>query len=127
MKNISEFKKGDIITRVLPALPYRDGSGDRSYMGEEMIFIGIANGQIYLKSKCDYFYVSDRLIDLAVDLWSDGWDNYVDPYTLLDGNEDFIKGTSVSLQDQLDMAIENEDFMLAEKLRKQLEKLNKKA
>ena len=46
MKTIFEFKKGDKITRIKPA----NGFGDRSYMGDELVLIGIANGQIYFKN-----------------------------------------------------------------------------
>ena len=55
MKSIYEFKKGDIVTRVAPAkslgksLFNPEGQGDRSYQGDKLIFVGIANGCIYLK------------------------------------------------------------------------------
>jgi hypothetical protein len=127
MKNISEFVKGDKITRVEPAKPYSSsGVSDRSYMGQELTFVGIANGQIYLKSDDKTYFLSDRLINVAVDLWSDGWDNYIDPLSLIDGNEDFVKGTSYSIETQIEKALKEEDYVLADKLKKDLETLNQK-
>ena len=52
MKSIYEFKKGDIITRVSPAKSLGrsifnpEGVGDRSYQGDKLIFVGVANGCI---------------------------------------------------------------------------------
>ena len=58
--NINTFKIGDEIVRTQPAKSLGvmfdplsgqsiDRGGDRSYMGEKLIFAGIANGQIYCK------------------------------------------------------------------------------
>jgi hypothetical protein len=49
MKTIFEFKAGDKITRLKPAEQFND----RSYMGDELTFIGIANGKIYFKDHDD--------------------------------------------------------------------------
>jgi len=96
MKTIYDFKKGDKITRVQPAKPYlavinglfgqeKDGVRDRSYIGEKLIFVGIANGRIYCQ-RTDSFSLSifgDKLLDLALDIWDEGWDLFIDPKKLL--------------------------------------------
>ena len=83
MKTIFEFKKGDKITRIKPA----NGFGDRSYMGDELVFIDIANGQIYFKNNNRFMsnMLGDNYISsVSLDLWSEGWIEYVDPKTLLE-------------------------------------------
>jgi len=49
MKTIDQFKTGDEIVRLEPAKPYRTATRDRSYLGEKLTFIGVANGNIYLE------------------------------------------------------------------------------
>lgn len=54
-KEISEFKGGDVITRVIPSEPYPNMIGemvpDFNYIGIELTFIGILNGCIYVEQK----------------------------------------------------------------------------
>jgi hypothetical protein len=92
---------------------------DRSYLGEKLIFVGIANGQIYLK-RTDYLSLQlfgDKLVDLPLDLWDDGWDIWVDPVELLDN---II--SSETLLEKLDKALKDEDYELADKIKKLLNK-----
>ena len=131
MKTIYEFKKGDEIVRVEPAKPYtpittnmfgqqEGGLRDRSYLGEKLIFIGIANGQIYCQ-RTDNFSLKifgEKPLGLSLDIWDDGWDYYIDPQTLIDGLE--IKLDNKTIQEQIKKAIENEDYELAEKLKAKL-------
>ena len=87
MKSIYEFKKGDNIVRITPAKPCGggmftpEGVRDRSYIGERMIFAGIANGCVYLRrtNKFERKMFGDKLVDLPLDIWDDGWDYYMDP------------------------------------------------
>lgn len=72
--NIKEFKKGDVITRVNPAII--DGGTDFSYIGAPLELIGIANGLIYF-SDINKFSVS-----LPSYSYSENWDRYIDPETL---------------------------------------------
>ena len=123
MKTIYEFKKGDEIVRIIPARPLNDMMGrevrDRSYLGEKMIFAGIANGQIYLK-RTDYLSIQlfgNKLIDLPLDLWDDGWDTWRDPETLL---ENII--CAETLLEKLEKALKDEDYELANKIKKLLNK-----
>ena len=130
MKTIYDFKKGDEVVRVIPAKPYSEkrigifgeeaGIRDRSYMGEKLIFVGIANGQIYLQrtDPCKLTLLGDELIDLPLDVWDEGWDLYFDPQKLLEGLEP--KFDASNLEEQIKKAIENEDYELAEKLKAKL-------
>jgi len=122
MKTIYEFKKGDEVVRIVPAKPINNIQ-DRSYMGNKMIFVGIANGQIYLKSsnQLEIRLLGDSLINLSLDIWDDGWDTWVDPLTLLDNEID-----PIHIEDKLFDALTAEDYELAEKLKDILTKINNK-
>ena len=122
MKTIYEFKKGDEIVRIVPAKPINT-IRDRSFMGEKMIFVGIANGQIYLKrtSQLEIRLMGNSLINVSLDLWDDGWDCWIDPLTLLDNDID-----RVHIEDKLFDALTEEDYELAEKLKDILTKINNK-
>ena len=133
MKTIYDFKKGDEIVRIQPARPYSDvtigvfgqregGVRDRSYMGEKLIFIGIANGQIYC-NRTDRFALNifgDEPINLSLDIWDEGWDLFVDPKKLLEGFEPKMDESQIN--DKIKKAIETEDYELAEKLKLKLTK-----
>jgi hypothetical protein len=79
MSSIHNFKQGDIITRVEPSK-----NGDRSYMGDKMIFIGIANAQIYYENpeSITARITGTIMSKVALDQWSEGWELYVNPMTL---------------------------------------------
>lgn len=80
MSSIHNFKKGDIITRIKPSK-----RGDRSYMGDRLIFIGIVNEQIYYENTDGLASMigSSSMSKLSLDEWSEGWVSYVNPLTLL--------------------------------------------
>jgi len=131
MKTIYEFKKGDKIVRVQPAKPYSDerinifgqkegGIRDRSYLGEMLIFVGIANGCVYLQraDKLSITIFGHSMIVLALDIWDEGWDLYFDPINLLDGIEP--KLDSKTIEQQIQDAIECENYELAEILKQKL-------
>jgi len=130
MKTIYDFKKGDAIVRTIPAKEYSParmgifgmdgGVRDRSYIGQKMIFVGIANGMIYLQRTTEFELkiFGDKLVDLSLDIWDEGWDYFIDPLTLIEGNESiFDKST---LEQKIKDAIANEDYELAEKLKHKL-------
>jgi len=136
MKTIYEFTKNDSIVRIQPAKSLgpiinligqsQERSGDRSYLGEELIFVGIANGQIYLKSTDEFrlSHFGDKLLSLDLDLWDEGWEYYIDPLTLTDDNYT-ISIDIKSLENRLDKALDNEDYELAEKIKLMITKENK--
>jgi hypothetical protein len=130
MKTIHSFTKGDEIVRIEPSKPYSSTqiglfgeetieTIDRSYMGEKLIFVGIANGQIYLKrtDKLSIELFGDKLLSLSLDVFDDGWDYWFDPENLLQGLE-----PKESLIQKLENAVKIEDYELATKLRDELEK-----
>ena len=128
--HISEFKIGEEIVRVEAAKSLGsyetmtgqviNRGGDRSYLGEKMQFRGTANGMIYLirSNESMISMTGNNKCNMTLDLWADGWDKWIDPECLIDG----VMSKS-ELQKQIDMALEKENYELAEKLTK---KLNKK-
>lgn len=134
MKTIYDFKKDDIIVRIKPAKSLGpiiglmgetiETCGDRSYMGEKLVFMGIANSQIYLKrtSESDIIVYGNELIDLPLDLFDEGWDKWVDPKQLFE-QDDTVMLSKSGIKDQLKIALQNENYELAEKLQEKLDKL----
>jgi len=122
MKTIYEFKKGDEVVKIVPAKPINN-MRDRSFMGEKMIFVGIANGQIYLKrtNQLEISLMGESLLNISLDIWDDGWDTWIDPMTLLDNEID-----PIHIEDKLFDALTAEDYELAEKLKDILIKINNK-
>ena len=137
MKNINEFKKGDFVTRVEPAksIGMMDvfgniSSGDRSYIGDKLIFVGIANGCAYFQrgNEFEKMMFGDKLLDLPLDIFSDGWDYWIDPKTLLNNDNNTnnmeVKTNSImsnkQIEAQIKKAIKEENYELAEQLKKKL-------
>tara|TARA_R110000824_G_scaffold54915_4_gene151442 strand:- start:958 stop:1335 length:378 start_codon:yes stop_codon:yes gene_type:complete len=122
MKTIYEFKKGNEVVRIVPAKSLNN-IRDRSFMGEKMIFVGIANGQIYLKrtNQLEIRLMGESLLNISLDIWDDGWDTWIDPMTLLDNEID-----AIHIEDKLFDALTAEDYELAEKLKDILTKINNK-
>ena len=123
MKTIYEFEKGDIMVRVEPAKSISGGIGDgirdRSYVGEKMLFHGIANGVIYIKptQKVSIFISNEGLIDLPLDNWDEGWDYWVNP-------EDITENQIPKhiIEEQLKKALEEENYEFADKLKKRFKR-----
>ena len=131
MKSIYEFKKGDVITRVEPSKTLGkggffsdEGFQDRSYVGDKLIFVGIANGNIYCKRTCPFELkiLGEGLVDMALDIFSDGWDYYIDPKKLLEGVDDVIIISKDGIQEAIDKAIIDENYEAAARLEKLLNK-----
>jgi len=129
-RTIYDFKKGDEIVRIQPSKPYpMMGRGmfgasvdvqDKSYRGDKMEFLGIANGMIYLRNHSSFHksVFGDKLIDLDIDIWDEGWDYYFDPEKFIEGEEKQIDDSII--EEQIRKAIEVEDYELAEKLKSKL-------
>jgi len=77
MSSIHNFKQGDIITRTEPS-----GRGDRSYMGDKLRFVGIVNSHLCY-DRLEPSWDSGGIRTLALDDWSEGWELYIDPITLM--------------------------------------------
>ena len=131
-KSIYEFKKGDLITRVSPSksmgisILNPEGVGDRSYQGEKLIFIGIANGCIYLKrtNELELKIFGDKMVELPLDIFSEGWDIWVNPLMLLENDEvENIMASDKELRKQIDLALADENYELADRLCKKLKNI----
>ena len=125
-KSIYDFKKGDEVVRVVASKPVGhtvmnpEGHGDRSYMGNKLIFVGIANGCIYLqRTGVEAKIFPDKLVDLPLDLFDEGWDLYIDPEKLLEEVDSIIP--LEALQRALHLALQKEDYEAAENLKKRIE------
>jgi hypothetical protein len=135
--NISNFKKGDIITRTEPSEAIFGGgvnalgieipqTGDRSYMGNKLKFVGIANNHLYftyLDETDVALFGKDKIRGLALDAWSEGWDFYVNPESLLEESTPIVSLNKEQLEIQLQKAIDKEDYELAEQIQIKLKSL----
>ena len=155
-RSINDFKRGDIVTRLIPSAPLPglslgdgedDDIKDRNFIGAPLRFLGIANGCVNLER---YENPRDQMdtegftgfggfmkmmmgqsgpISLPLDIWSEGWAIYIDPYSLDDFEVDgepmkFIESRDKrELERELQDAIENEDFLEAARIQEQLDSL----
>jgi hypothetical protein len=141
-KTIHEFKKGDKITRIQPSKPVmklgEEDVLDRNFIGTPFIFVGLANGCIYLRrimpdlnetqrefmSMFSIFGPSEPnpLTHLETELFEDGWDYYIDPLTLEnDTSVDTIDNSSIAeLEKQKEAALKLEDYIEADRIQKLL-------
>ena len=148
---IYEFEKDDIITRIEPSKPYPNLYGapetDRAFLGKPYKFVGIANGCLYIKlhteeitnkktdemdasSLLNFFtgYVSNRLINLPLDIWDDGWSHYIDPEKMFGDKEvvdDLSNLKKEELKKRLKKALNTESYEEAERIKKELLKYDK--
>ena len=127
--DIFRFVKGDIITRIKPMIDPETGQKDYSFVGRKLIFMGLANATIYLAQEFDFltklFLGMDKhVIQLPVDLWPTGWSYHIEPDFL--DEDSMLIGDESKMREQLDTAIENQNFEKAEDLKRKLEQLRKK-
>jgi len=91
MSSIHIFNKGDHIVRT-----ERSHGDDGSYMGEEMIFLGILNNRIYIMFTCTRKTIFPNLKhDFNLSEWQDGWEYYVNPNILID--DDFLDNIDIDI------------------------------
>jgi len=159
--SIHNFKKGDIITRLEPSAchPAAKGMGfeednmrDRAYIGAALVFLGIANGcvnverwerpsrdsdnEMGLPSFGDFMKLlsgQSGPITLPLDMWSEGWAHYVDPYKLgemlddkfqdFEDNENkfYSNESKEELEKQLEEALDDEDYKKAADIQQRLD------
>ena len=126
--NILDFEFGTDVVRTEPAKSYGEttnfftgekilGVRDRSYLGEKLTLVSIANGQIYLKSHDSFrnSLLGDKLISVPIDLWDEGWEKWVDPLSVNGASE-----PKSSIKKRYEEAVLREDYELANKLKKKL-------
>ncbi len=78
---ITEFKKGDLITRVKPVYQQstsfmHSGSNNYAAVGQQCEFIGVLNGLIYYRN-------NDAICELYEHEYCDNWEYWKDPETEL--------------------------------------------
>ena len=126
--NIAEFKKGDKVVRVEPAKSLGpmmglmgeviERGGDRSYIGDQLTFLGIANGCAYFAREEDSFgarHLGKRL-DLRLDIFSDGWDYWQDIDSIGESNADATRA-KLTLKEEVQRAMADEDYELIAELK----------
>lgn len=139
--SIYEFKKGDTVTRIKPSksIPGLADITDRSFIGQKLRFLGIANGCVYVELATEeemddgipdigrfFKMLSGKSgpINLPLDIWEEGWSYYIDPYSI--GNITSYNLSEKELNKKIKDAIEEEDYTLADKLKRQLNDLKNK-
>jgi hypothetical protein len=124
---IHDFNPGDIVTRVQPVRlnnSFVDGF-DCSYVGEKLIFVGVANGCAYFEPTDSFSLViqKGRLIDLPIHRFEDGWAHYIDPITLVNSKRmgKYKSMSDTALVAKLDEAIEAEDYEEASRIKHEID------
>lgn len=143
--SIHEFAKGDKITRIQPSKPIAkigdEEIVDRNYIGTPFIFVGIANGCIYLRRIMDSHMNEmmnsfltmfgdlpneNPLKNIELSLYEDGWSHYIDPMTLEGGKKPTNSLYSLkNLRKKLGIALNKEDYLEVDKIQKQIKRLKK--
>ncbi|MCF7815361.1 MAG: hypothetical protein K9N40_12875 [Candidatus Cloacimonetes bacterium] len=127
-KTIYNFQKGDSITRIKPII-YQDGEKDFTFVGKQLTFMGIANASVYLSKEADMltslFTGKDKFtIQLPIETCKTGWADYIEPDFLEEGDELFIDDEE-KIKKKINNALSEEDYELAERLKKKLEEIRK--
>jgi len=139
--SIYKFKNGDKITRIQPSKVIAKISDEeilnRNYIGTPFIFIGIANGCIYLRRvaspeiksflsiiKKDLDFLPKGLMEdialmnIELEIFEEGWSYYIDPMTL--GSNKINKISTKDLKKKLNIALKTENYEEALRLQKLL-------
>jgi hypothetical protein len=134
---LTDLKKGDRITRIRPAkvplLNYPGKIEDISFIGGELIFLGLKNGCIFLeRSTQAEKMMFGATVRLPLHYWSEGWAIYQEPEFLEETNMfsaiEYELNTKYeeTLQQELQTAVEEDDFEKADLITKKLEEIKKK-
>jgi hypothetical protein len=131
-KSIHEFKPGDIITRIEPVVKISKAmfmggvDYDGSFIGEKLIFVGIANGCAYFETTDSFSKTLEKggLISLKIYNFEKGWSYYIDPVTLLNmrPRSEYEALSNKALIDKLDNAISDENYEEASKIQHEIDK-----
>lgn len=126
-KTIYDFRKGDVITRLEPMVD-EDGYKDFSLVGAKVTFVGIANACVYLSKKSDplskiFLGLDTMQIKLPLALCDKGWAQYVEP-DFLDISPDEMTEIR-AIEEEIQKAVEAEDYFKAEALKNRLLELRK--
>lgn len=125
--SIYNFNPGDIVTRVEPAKLNNSfvNGFDCSYVGEKLVFVGIANGCAYFEATDPFSLVlqKNKLIDLPIHRFENGWAHYIDPITLINSKRisKYKSMSDTALLNRLDEAIEAEDYEEASRIKHEID------
>ncbi|NJO88900.1 MAG: hypothetical protein HC831_08045 [Chloroflexia bacterium] len=124
--NISNFKKGDIITRVDPA-HLKTSIGDipnSQYIGDKVRFLGIANGCIYLeRTSSAETFLRGQTFNIPHFMFCEGWAYYEEP-KFMKGKGDSLSAISkaidgpkiAALEKWKESALKEEDYKTVAKI-----------
>jgi hypothetical protein len=131
-KSIFDFNPGDIVTRLEPTVEINQQmfmgglNCDSSYIGEKLIFVGIANGCAYFEptDKFSFLLEKGELIDLPLYKWEHGWAHYIDPRTLIGAKPQskYASMSDTALVAELDNAIAEEKYEEASRIQHEIDK-----
>lgn len=134
-QSIHKFNPGDIVTRVEPAVEmnaggmFTFGTGvveDGNYIGEKLIFLGIANGCAYFEPTDSFLMAleGDKPISLKLYKFENGWAHYIDPITLADAKpkSQYESMSDHALLDKREEAIGKEDYEEASRIQHEINK-----
>ena len=110
---IRNFKQNTIVTRVGASI-----YGDKSFIGEPLIYIGVLNACIYVDMvNPTTGHPPRRVLELTE--WEDNnWEKWIDPNTLIESIDPC--SDIVNLQKELKNAIKNEDYIKAYLIKQRL-------
>lgn len=131
-KSIYDFNPGDIVTRIEPTVRINKAmfmgglDYDCSYVGEKLVFIGLANGCAYFESTESFAFLlgKRKLIDLPIHKFEMGWAHYIDPITLVNAKpkSKYESMSDTTLVGKLDEAIDIEDYEEASRIKHEIDK-----
>jgi len=131
-RSIYDFKPGDIVTRIEPTVIINQSmfmgglNYDGAYVGEKLIFVGIANGCAYFEGVETFTYLLEKgnLISLPIHKYETGWAHYIDPITLVNAKpiSKYVSMSDNSLVAELDEAIAIEDYEEASRIKHEIDK-----
>jgi hypothetical protein len=131
-KSIYDFKPGDIVTRIEPVVkinPMMFMGGieyDGEYVGEKLVFIGIANGCAYFEATDAFTYLLEKgkPISLPIHKFENGWAHYIDPITIVNAmpRSKYDSMSDTALVCDLDSAIEKEEYEEASRIQHEINK-----
>ena len=135
-KSILDFKKGDIIAKIEPSPiegPFGRGR-DTTFIGQKLIFLGIANGCIYLERTTTIEkLMQGQTFFIPLSLYEMGWNYYEEP-EFLKGKDDMISflekmvspQSKAALEKIKKKAMEEENYELLAKVTKKLKEIERK-
>jgi hypothetical protein len=131
-RSIYDFNPGDIITRIEPSARINQSmfmgglDYDDSYIGEKLVFVGIANGCAYFEATNRFTFLIEKgeLISLELHKFEHGWAHYIDPATILSAKprSKYESMSDTALVASLDDAIAVEDYEEASRIKHEIDK-----